>query len=297
MRWQENTPAANVSQTQHSSTSHTAPTSKKGDETTDTAYLSTQIIQKNDTPPATDNFSAPAWDIAKQSGDQHNATTESFASKSVDQWDVSTDLDPSSAFGESEWSASGASDWGASDWGNAEAAPAKQLEVIDKVDVKDGLTSPPLPPQKTASGSNPKTSKGNLDSAHISCASKSVDQWDVSTDLDPSSAFGESEWSASGASDWGNAEAAPAKQPEVIDKVDVKDGLTSPPLPPQKTASGSNAKTIKSNLDSTHNTAWDIDPGIDRHMECGQGIHFTSWVGLTPCGVLSYTLYNTLPLF
>ena len=211
LRWQENTPAANVSQTQHSSTSHTAPTSKKGDETTDTAYLSTQIIQKNDTPPATDNFSAPAWDIAKQSGDQHNATTESFASKSVDQWDVSTDLDPSSAFGESEWSASGASDWGASDWGNAEAAPAKQPEVIDKVDVKDGLTSPPLPPQKTASGSNPKT--------------------------------------------------------------------------------------IKSNLDSTHNTAWDIDPGIDRHMECGQGIHFTSWVGLTPCGVLSYTLYNTLPLF
>ena len=149
LRWQEIETTPVAAHKQPNDASHAASISKDGDGMIAVQSTSTVSTDKCYTPADTGFASTSSWEDTAQDLD--------------DQWDVVTDLDASSAFGESEWSTSGASEWGQVDVSTTSSSPAKTVDVADDSALKeDGTAAPPLPAKNNGCASYSKATKPAL---------------------------------------------------------------------------------------------------------------------------------------
>ena len=169
LRWQETQSPTPAIEEDKSVTCTSKSTTKTGVGFDATVDWSTASNEKAST--ATNSSSGIA--SALETDFQHDES-ESFASASAEQWDVTADVDASSAFGESEWSTSATSGWEQEDLSTDPFPTSKELELPCNASASEGAFSPPAPP-KSAHGSQSKVS-----------AESSSKQKDTAYDIEPS---------------------------------------------------------------------------------------------------------------
>ena len=161
MRWQETQSPTSAIQKQKSVAYTGTSTSKDAGDTTGTTYGSIANKEKTSTPTNSSSGLASAWET-----DCQHDETESFASASAEQWDVTNDVDVFSAFGESEWSTPATSEWDQEDLSTEPSPPSTELKLPCNASASEGACAPPAPPksahetQVKATAENLSTQKG-----------------------------------------------------------------------------------------------------------------------------------------